>query len=56
MVCRCGKIDVRIYLEVTLPSIAGKDRCMEEKRNNKRKSHAEICVEKLKVMNVMANL
>ena len=48
---RYSKMDVQI----TLPSIMGKDRCKGEKRNDERKRHAEIHVEKSKVMNIVAN-
>ena len=44
------------YLEVTLLSIVGKDRCKGEKRSNKRKRHAETHVMKIKVINVIANI
>ena len=46
----------RTYLEATLISITGKDRYKGEKRNDKRKRYVEMCVVKLKAMNVIANL
>ena len=46
----------RTYLEVTLPSITGKDGCKGEKINDKRKRYAEMHVKKSKAMNVIANL